>query len=293
MKNKTKQAIQNYLLLTPALFLSLCLMLVPAVSTIFTSLTDWNGISDSMKWVGVENYISLFGNSTFKKALGNTVRWMLLYVSIPVLIAMIASICILRRRRSRTAFQVMFLLPYVIAPIANALIWLNMIYSPVTGLFGFLNETLGWKSVVSPITDSATALGGVAAVDIWHYWGYLVVIFAAALRQTPQDQMEAAVMDGCNGVQLFRYVYFPSILPTFKLMIVMIVIQSFLQFDYVYLLTKGGPAHATEMLGTLTYSFAFNTFQFGKAAAVAVIMSLLGLVVSVIYARMIRSESQR
>ena len=88
-------------------------------------------------------------------------------------------------------------------------------------------------------------------------------------------------MDGCNGRQLFRYIYFPSMLPTFKMMLVLIIIQSFLQFDYVYLLTSGGPAHSTEMLGTLTYNYAFSLFQFGKSAAIAVIMSLLGLVASI------------
>ena len=103
--------------------------------------------------------------------------------------------------------------------------------------------------------------------------------------------VEAATMDGCNGWQLFRYIYFPSMLPTFKMMLVLIVIQSFLQFDYVYLLTSGGPAHATEMLGTLTYNYAFSLFQFGKSAAIAVMMSVLGLVASLMYARMSRNES--
>ena len=94
--------------------------------------------------------------------------------------------------------------------------------------------------------------------------GYLTVIYLAALRQTPTDQVEAARIDGCNGWQLFRYIYLPNIKSTVNLMFVMIVIGSFLAFDYVKLLTGGGPAHSTEVLGTYAYSFAFSEMKVGK-----------------------------
>lgn len=289
---RIQQKIPYYLLMAPAVILSVCVILIPSITTIVSSFTDWNGISSDMNFVGTSNYAELIGDSVFGKALTNNIKWMIMYLTVPVLLALAASMCLLKQKKGRSVFQVIFLLPYVIAPIANALIWLNMIYSPVTGLFGFLKNVLGWSWISSPLTSTDSALVGVAVVDIWHYWGYLAVVFLSALRQTPSDYIEAATVDGCNGWQLFRYVYFPSMLPTFKLMMVLIVIQSFLQFDYVYLLTSGGPAHATEMLGTLTYNYAFTLFQFGKAAAIAVMMSVLGLIASVIYARMNRNESQ-
>ena len=289
---RIQQKIPYYLLMAPAVILSVCVILIPSITTIVSSFTDWNGISSDMNFVGASNYAELIGDSVFGKALTNNIKWMIMYLTVPVLLALAASMCLLKQKKGRSVFQVIFLLPYVIAPIANALIWLNMIYSPVTGLFGFLKNVLGWSWISSPLTSTDSALVGVAVVDIWHYWGYLAVVFLSALRQTPSDYIEAATVDGCNGWQLFRYVYFPSMLPTFKLMMVLIVIQSFLQFDYVYLLTSGGPAHATEMLGTLTYNYAFTLFQFGKAAAIAVMMSVLGLIASVIYARMNRNESQ-
>lgn len=289
---RIKQKVPYYLLMAPAVILSACVILIPSITTVVSSLTDWNGISAGMNFVGMSNYAELIGNSTFIKALSNNCKWMVIYLTVPVALAMVAAVCLLKRKKMRSLFQVLFLLPYVIAPIANALIWLNMIYSPVTGLFGFLKNTLGFVGLSSPLAATNSALVGVAVVDIWHYWGYLSVVFLAALRQTPTDYIEAATVDGCNGWQTFRYIYFPSMLPTFKLMMVLIVIQSFLQFDYVYLLTSGGPAHATEMLGTLTYNYAFTLFQFGKAAAIAVMMSALGLVASIIYARLNRAESQ-
>jgi raffinose/stachyose/melibiose transport system permease protein len=130
----------------------------------------------------------------------------------------------------------------------------------------------------------------VAGVDIWHFWGFLTVVYLAALRQTPLDQVEAALVEGANGWQIFRYVYLPSIRPTLQLMWVMIVIFSFLAFDYVYLLTQGGPANSTEMLSTYAYTAAFSAFQFGKAAAVGIIMSFFGLIASCVYTWLSRRQ---
>lgn len=289
--NWIKQKIPYYLLIAPAVILSTCVILIPSVTTIISSFTDWNGISEDMTFIGLQNYKELFSDEVFVTALGNNCKWMFIYLIIPVSIALIAAVGLLKQKKKSALFQVMFLFPYVVAPIANALIWLNMLYSPLTGLVGFMKNIFGLDWMASPLTQPNTALFGVAAADIWHYWGYLAVVFFSALRQTPSDYVEAATMDGCNGRQLFRYIYFPSMLPTFKMMLVLIIIQSFLQFDYVYLLTSGGPAHSTEMLGTLTYNYAFSLFQFGKSAAIAVIMSLLGLVASIAYARMSRNES--
>jgi len=288
---RIKQKIPFYLLVIPAVALSIAVIFVPSLTTIGSSFTDWNGISTEMNFVGLQNYKELLTNDTFVKSLNNNLKWMCMYLTIPVTLAMVASICLLHSRR-RTFFQVIFLLPYVIAPIANALIWLDVIYSPVTGLFGFLRSHFGLMGLTSPLTKTSSALVGVAAVDIWHYWGYLCVVYLAALRQTPMDHIEAATLDGCTGWQLFRYIYFPSMLPTFKLMMMLIVIQSFMQFDYVYLLTSGGPANATEMMGTQTYSYAFYLFQFGKAGAIAVMMSLIGLVASNAYTRLSRNEAE-
>lgn len=287
---RIKQKIPFYMLVLPAVALSTAVILIPSLTTIGSSFTDWNGISTDMNFVGLQNYRELLSNETFVKALTNNLKWMCMYLVIPVALAMVASVCLLHTK-NRTFFQVAFLLPYVIAPIANALIWLDVIYSPVTGLFGFLRSHFGWMGLTSPLTKTNTALVGVAAVDIWHYWGYLCVVYLAALRQTPMDHIEAATLDGCTGWQLFRYIYFPSMLPTFKLMMMLIVIQSFMQFDYVYLLTSGGPANATEMMGTQTYTYAFTLFQFGKAGAIAVMMSLIGLVASVSYTRLSRNEA--
>jgi raffinose/stachyose/melibiose transport system permease protein len=282
--------LKYYILVAPALLLSLSVVLVPAVLTAVAAFTDWNGVAASARWIGLDNFSSIFADGVFWTALANNIRWMVLFLTIPVAIGLGAAMLLLRRPRSRTGYQLIFLIPYVLAAITNALVWLNIMYSPIAGLVGFLRKQ--GINAPAPLANLQTALYAVAAVDMWHFWGFLTVVYLASLRQTPVDHIEAAHIEGASGMQLFRYVYFPSIRPTLQLMFVMITIFSFLSYDYVKLLTGGGPAHSTEVLSTYAYTFAFSTFQFGKAAAVGLIMSLFGLLPAILYTWLSRRDLQ-
>ena len=281
----------NCLLLLPALLLSVCVVLVPGILTVFTSFTDWNGVQNIFQatFIGLDNYRELFKDEIFWMALFNNIKWMLLFLIIPVSLGLLSSGLLLYCKKGRSIYQVSYLVPYVMAPIVNAMLWLNIIYSPVAGVIGFLKKQ--GVAISSPLSSMNTALYGVAGVALWNYWGFLSVVYVSSLRQTPQDQIEAAKVEGCNGWQLFRYVYFETLKPTFKLMLVMVMIQAFLVFDYIKILTDGGPAHATEMLSTYAYTFAFSTYQVGRAAAVSLFMSMLGLIFSGVYTWMSRHEN--
>lgn len=264
----------------PALVISALVVVVPAVLTLLASFTDWDGVSQPF-WIGADNFRDLLGDQLFWATIFNNVRWMIIFLTIPMALALVAASVLLNRKKSSAVYQVILLLPFVLSPVANVGIWLNMVLDVNSGVLGFINRN--WFPVAYPLGNVDTALYAVAAVNIWSFWGYLAVIFAAAMRQTPEEQLEAAYLEGANGWQIFVNVTFPNILPTFALMFVIVTIYSFLNFDYVYLMTGGGPANATEMLSTLAYGFAFRTFEVGKAAAVAVVMSAFGLVASFIY----------
>lgn len=290
MKKTLKNTWQYYLLLVPALALSFSVVLLPAIQTIITSFTDWNGLTEDINFIGLGNYKELFANKDFYQIIFNNIKWMSMYLVVPVLLGMTASFALISKTKSRSIYQVIYLIPYVMAPIANAIIWQVMIYSPLTGLVSVLKKA--GINIASPISSTATALPGVAAVDIWHYWGFLAVIYLAALRQTPTDQIEAAKVEGAKNRQILRYIYFPNIKSTFILMEIMIVIQSFMNFEYVFLLTRGGPGKSTMMMGVYAYECAFSALQLGKASAVSLIMSLLGLAASIFYVRFNHQEEQ-
>lgn len=279
-----------YLFLLPSILISLCVVFIPGIMTFFVAFTDWNGFAPEINFIGVENFKEIFSNRYFWVALKNNCIWTLLFLTIPVVIGMGAAFLILKRSRSRNVLQTIFLTPYVLAPVVNAMLWSNIIFNPIAGLIGYL-KNMGFH-VISPLSHKDFALYAVAGVDIWHYWGFLTIIYFAALRQTPQDQVEASALDGANFWQQFRYIYFPSIQSTFKLMSVMIIIFSFLAFDYIYLLTGGGPAHATEMLSTFSYNIAFSEFKLGKASASALFMSIFGLIASGFYAKLSSKEER-
>lgn len=281
----------NYLLIAPALLISVSIILIPGVMTFAYSFTDWNGLSPNINFVGLKNFIELFQEKVFFKAIQNNIIWTLLFLTIPVCIGMLAAMLLLSRKKTRSIYQVAFLIPYVLAPSVNAMLWLNVVFSPVSGVISVFRN-MGFD-ISSPLANMKTAIYGCAAVDIWHYWSYLTVIYLAALRQVPTDQVEAARLDGCNGWQLFRYIYLPNIMSTVTLMFVMITIGSFLAFDYIKLMTGGGPAHATEVLGTYAYSYAFDSMKVGKAAAVGLFISFFGLIASAVYAKMSKNEEMR
>jgi raffinose/stachyose/melibiose transport system permease protein len=283
-----RRSVTHHLLVAPAMLLSASVVLIPAVLTVVAAFTDWNGVASRARWIGLGNFRDIFADDVFWTAVVNNLKWTALFLTIPVAIGLGTAMLLLRRPRSRTLYQVIFLVPYVLAPITNAVLWLNIIYDPTAGLVGYLRSS--GVHVSAPLANLHGALYAVAAVDIWHFWGFLTVVYLAALRQTPVEQIEAALVEGASGGQLFRYVYFPNIRATMQLMFVMIIIFSFLAFDYVYLLTGGGPAHSTEVLSTYAYTFAFASFQFGKAAAVGLVMSAFGLVSSFLYTRLSRRD---
>jgi raffinose/stachyose/melibiose transport system permease protein len=289
MAHRLSPTAYHYAFVTPALCLSVVIVLAPGLLTFAVAFTDWDGISQPI-FAGLHNFADLFGDQVFWAAVVNNVQWALIFLTIPMVIALVVASLLLTRKRSAAVYQVIFLLPYVLSPIANAVIWQNIIFDPVSGLLGFISRN--YFAIQDPLTDTRTALYAVAAVDIWHFWGYLTVVFFAAMRQTPEDQLEAAYLEGANGWQVFWNVTLPNILPTIALMFVLVTIFSFLTFDYIYLMTQGGPARSTEMLSTYAYAFAFTSFEVGKAAAVALVMSFFGLIASLVYVRLSRASLQ-
>lgn len=285
---KTKKFNWNYVLIAPSLLISIAIILIPGIMTIIFSFTDWNGMSPNINFIGVKNFIELFQDKVFYKAITNNIIWVLMFLTIPVCIGMLSACLLLNCKKTRSMYQVAFLIPYILAPAVNAMLWLNVIFSPVAGLLAALKDF--GINLASPLSNVKTAIYACAGVDIWHYWSYLSVIYLAALRQVPKDQVEAARVEGCNSWQLFRYVYLPNIMPTVSLMFVMITIGSFLAFDYIKLLTGGGPAHATEVLGTYAYNLAFSQMKVGKASAAGLFISFFGLIASAIYTKLSRSE---
>ncbi|MEE9925981.1 MAG: sugar ABC transporter permease [Brucella anthropi] len=270
------------LYILPTMIINVVIILIPALLTMALAFFRWDGITAPV-FIGLENFRELWTDRVFWTALGNNIIWTAIFLVVPVAIGLVAAAMLLVVRRGSMFFQVVYFLPMVIATAILARIWQGMIYSPVSGVNGML-QRMGFPTL-DPLTQPSTALYGIATVDLWHWWGFLCVIFFAALRQVPQEQIEAARIEGASFWQTMRYVLLPAIRPTITLMMIMTVIWSFLVFDFVYILTQGGPAFSSEVLSTLAYRSAFYDLAVGKAAAVAIVISLFGLIATAFYIR--------
>lgn len=278
------------LYLVPTLIINGVIVLIPALLTVVLAFCNWDGIS-TPTFAGLDNFRTLAADRVFWMALGNNIIWTLVFLIVPILMGLLAASMLLIVRRGSNFFQVVYFIPVVIATVITARIWQGMIYSPVTGIFGVLKKY--GMPIPNPLAQPPMSLFGVATVDLWHWWGFLCVIFFAALRQVPQEQIEAARIEGATYFQMMRYVLLPGIKPTIMLMMIMTVIWSFLAFDFVYILTQGGPAFSSELLSTLAYRKAFYDLNVGQAAAAALVISLFGLVGTVFYVRIQTKEGEQ
>jgi raffinose/stachyose/melibiose transport system permease protein len=278
------------LYIVPALAINFVVILLPALSTIALAFFRWDGISTPV-FNGLGNFRDLAADGVFWSALANNLIWTAIFLVVPIAMGLLAATMLLVARRGRMFFQVIYFLPVIIATAITARVWQGMIYSPVTGVFGLLQRS-GFP-LTNPLSQPSMALFGVATVDLWHWWGFLCVIFFAALRQVPQEQIEAAKIEGATFWQMMRYVLLPAIRPTITLMMIMTVIWSFLVFDFVYILTQGGPAFSSEVLSTLAYRKAFYDLNVGQAAATALVISLFGLVATYFYLRVQSREGEQ
>lgn len=272
-----------WLFALPALAINVVIILIPTLLTIALAFCQWDGFA-APTFVGFANFQALYADRVFWIALGNNIKWTLIFLTVPIAIGLVAATLMLTVRRGRTLFQVIYFMPVVVATVITARVWQGMIYNPNTGIFGLLSR-FGIE-LADPLASTHSALYGIAVVDLWHWWGFLAVIFLAALRQVPQEMVEAARLDGAGFFDLMRRILIPAIAPTIKLMMVMTVIWSFLVFDFVYILTQGGPAFSSEVLSTLAYRNAFFEFNIGKAAAIALVIALFGLTATFAYVRL-------
>ena len=266
----------------PTLALNLVIIAIPAILTALLAFVHWDGISRPT-YAGLDNFQVMFDDPVFWHALGNNLKWMLLFLTLPILVGLLLASQLMVVRRGKTFFQLAFFVPHIIASVVIARIWQGMIYSPATGIVGVLGHVFPGLNLQSPLVQPATSLYAVAGTDMWQWWGFLAVVFFSAMRQVDIQQIEAGLVEGASTAELFRYVLIPAIRPTLVLMLIMTVIWSFVTFEFVYVMTQGGPAFSSELLSTLAYRLAFFEFDVGQAAAASLVIGLLGLLATCAY----------
>jgi len=278
-RNQLLENLGRWAFVLPVLLINLVVVVIPSVVGLGAAFTDWTGYG-TPNFIGLENFQRLLSDGVFFKALQNNLLWTALFLTAPIAVGLLGAYLLSSIKTGQMIFRIAYFIPYVIASVVNTQIWRQLLH-PRVGIGAWLAD-YGITFLDFPIFGTrSTALYAVAFVDAWHFWGFLVVIYLAAMSAVDTELYEVARLDGATRLQQFRFVTLPSIRPTLVFSILMIIIWSSTTFDYVYMLTSGGPANSSELMSTYLYINAFNRFYAGFAASIGMMMSIwVGLAVS-------------
>ncbi|MEX0698603.1 MAG: sugar ABC transporter permease [Acidimicrobiia bacterium] len=266
---------------TALLFLPLLVLtvftLIPLLYSGYLSLIEWDGLSADRPFVGFDNFARLFESPEF----GQSVRATLLYtfgVSVgSVAVGLAVALMIGRLSRGQSFYRAVYFLPAVTATVALSVVW-KLLLDPGSG---YINVALRQVGVQGPnwLRSTTWAMPAIILVGIWKHLGFNVIVFLAGMHTIPKHVFEAAAVDGARSLRLIRSIVLPLLAPIILLLMIVGVIDGFLVFDQIFVMTGGGPVGTTDVLGMLLYRTAFRFFDLGGAAAVGWVM--FGLVASI------------
>ncbi|MDK4701831.1 sugar ABC transporter permease [Rhizobium sp. CNPSo 4062] len=278
--------VQAAILLAPAMLIYVIFALYPMLNVVVLSFQKWNGLDPQRPFVGVANYQYIFTQDpVFWVAFRNTVIWTIMCVIFPPMVGLLLALSLNQKLFARNTFRAIFYLPVIIAPIAVATMW-KWMYDPFFGLFTEILTSMGLQDWIQDwLGDKDIALYSVFIAYLWQSVGFSMVLFLAGLQNVSQTLVEAARIDGAGRWNIFRYVTLPALRTTLTIVLVLSVISSLKAFDIVYGLTGGGPAQSTQMLALWAFTQAMQIFDFGRGAAISVVLLLITIVVVIPYLR--------
>lgn len=279
----SRRSLLGWMLVAPATIGVACFLILPVLLALGVSFFDWD-LLGTRDFVGLENYRSLLADGALLNSLLVTAVFTLLSVPLSLALGLILATQLVRALPGSAVVRVIVVIPWVCAPLALGVVW-TWIFQPSTGA---LNTLLGIR--VEWLTDPTLALPAVAFVAIWQNVGYISLFFQAGLGRIPDSIYEAARLDGAGPFQTLRHMTIPLLRPTTFFLAITQVVASFQVFDMVYALTGGGPRHRTEVIASLVFHEAFQNSHLGRASAVAVILFLLLVVITVIQQRWFSSR---
>ena len=251
--------------------------LIPLAQAFFISFTKWDGMQDVKEWVGLGNYIYQFSNPDFSKSMLNTVKYMVVFVPLNIILALFIAMA-LKNIIGKTIYRLIYFMPVVTGSVSVGVIW-TWLLNADTGLVNMLLKLVNGPQI-KWLTDPKLVLISIALVSIWWNMGYNMVIFLAGLQSIPLGYYEAAAIDGAGKLKQFKHITLPMISPTIFFTMITTIISSFQVFDQAFVMTKGGPAKASLTFVFYIYEDAFRKFTMGRASASAMVLFVIILVIT-------------
>ncbi|WP_337415216.1 sugar ABC transporter permease [Waltera sp.] len=291
MKNKKKRVreITDYIkFVFPMLVLYILFFIFPLFQTIGYSFTDYNGINPRKEFTGLTNYVDVFQDKWFYNSMLFTGKSVILMILLANVLGFLLALALNTKIKSRNILRAIVFCPFVFNNVTVGFIWQFLLGRFMTDLY----PLTGWKVFnIGWLSDSSLVLYSVVFVKLWQSIGYFMVIYLAGLQLLPQDPLEAAVLDGCTGIKMIRYITIPLMKPTAFVCIFLAITESLNMFPLIMSLTNGGPGHASENISLYIYNEAFKSHRMGYASALAVILTIIMTIIAGLQMKLTREDA--
>ncbi|MFT0761805.1 sugar ABC transporter permease [Actinomyces sp. F1_1611] len=285
---KHRYQFSGLLFLLPALLLFVGFVVYPIVYNTQASLLHWDGVNPGTS-AGLANYAELFKDPVFLTTLRNSLLWIPLTIIPQALMGFLLAVALDQKLAGSTAYRALFFVPAILSPVVVGIVW-QRIMDPFNGVLASLGHTLGLKNLnFDFLGNPKTAIFAVIFVNVWMWTGFSMLFYLAGLQLIDKSVLEAAKIDGATGFQTIMRITFPLLKTTHLSLLLLGIIGSLKTFELIYVMTQGGPAHASEMLPTYAFQQAFQLQNVGYASAISMVLIVIAVAASLLMVRVFGS----
>ena len=281
------------LLVAPVMVMVIVFFITPLINAVYYAFVDFDGLTANPPFVGIDNFVEMFTDERVWAALQNNAIWIIIGTIAPLVIGLALALLMWNVRRGSSVYRVVFFLPYVLPQVVIGVVW-GWIYDPIRGWLNKALELVGLGALQTGWLGNAdTALYAVLVTAIWATAGFVFVIFLSALGNVDMELIDASMLDGANTLQRLWYVILPQIMPVFLMVTTITLIGGFSVFDIIFVMTGGGPAGASDVLGTYSYSQAFELNRISYGTTLALLITVLAIPFTIALNRLQRRLSMQ
>lgn len=268
------------LFLAPSLLGFIVFSLIPILSALYLSFTSWDIIGGAPEMIGIKNYVDILTGDEIYRVLINTLKYISLYIPGIILSSLLVAVLFDKNVKGVGLFRVLLFIPVLTSWVAGAIIWRSVL----SGQYGLLNNVLTMIGITGPswLTDKNWAMIAIVMVSIWKDLGFFSLILFGGLRGIDRTLYEAARIDGASNYKVLTKITLPLLTPTLFFVLITTIVNSFQLFPQIMVMTGGGPEGATQVMVERIYTYGFRYFQMGYASALAIILMLIIVTITII-----------
>lgn len=282
-----KRVLLPYLMVSPYLIFVLVFVLFPVVFCLFLTFHKWNIIAP-MRFIGTDNYTRLFHDRLFWKAIGNTLKFLLLHIPLQLIVSLLLAYLLNQKMRALSFFRASFFMPVIVSGVVVTILWQQLLGYD-SGLINRLLTVIGFNKI-GWLVNPNVAIYSIAVMATWKNVGLYVILFLVGLQTVPPQYYEAAKMEGATRWQQFYHITLPMINPTIFMVVILSTIGGFNLFIEPYIMTGGGPLNQTLSAVLYIYKQAFQYYNMGYSATLGFFYAIMIMTVVVLQKRFIEKE---